>query len=241
MNDKHGEAIGGIKPKEINLKAIMGIIMKRLWLVVSITIVITVLAGLYNARPEEPIYASSSRILIGANAELRGTANVLLREPIVLKGVIEELGLRQSPEGLRTQIRISNVEGSLVTLVTVIDTNPQRAADIANALIQSYRPIASQSLGISTIRTLTEAEAVPYPINSKSNTIVIVAFLAGLFISICGVFLLDSLDDSIRTEKDIEKLLGVSVLGHVPKMRRRRVPSFTKKKSVIARGETIGS
>lgn len=242
MNGKNEETVVRLKQSEINLRAIFVTVAKRLWLIVLIAVVITVLAGWYNSRPETPIYSSSARIIVGATNDMRGTANVLLREPIVLSQVIEQLSLRQSPEGLRSQIRVTNVDGSLVTLVSVIDTNPQRAADIANALVGIYQGAASQMLGISNVRVLTEAEPIPFPINEKSNSILVVALLIGIFLGICLTFLLESLDDSIKTERDIEKLLGLSTLGQVSKMKRSKVPTFPKKqKRILTRGETIGS
>jgi len=242
MNNRKADAAGQLKEKEIHLKAILLTLKKRLWLIALIAVGLTILAGLYNARPETPIYSSSSRIIVGASNDLRGTANVLLREPVVLEQVIEKLGLRQSPEGLRSQIRVSSVDSSLVTLVTVIDTNPMRAADTANALIEAYRGVASQTLGITNIRVLTEAEPNGYPINGKSNTILVIAFMIGLFLGVCLTFFLESLDDSIRTERDVEKLLELSTLGQVSKMKRGRIPAFPKKhKSNFVRGETIGS
>ncbi|WP_424767269.1 YveK family protein [Paenibacillus sp. sgz302251] len=230
------------KVREINIKAIYLVIRKRLWLIALLTIVLTVLAGMYNARPESPLYSASSRLIIAASQETLGTVRVLFREPIVLNRVIEELGLESSAAQLRSQIRVDSVDGSLVTVVSVIDTDPRLAADIANTGVEVYRQVAAETLGVTGIRVLTTAEENPFPINEKGNTIVFAAFLAGLIFSIGLIFLLDSLDDSIRTEREIEELLGLTMLGQVSKMKRRDYVKQTKKqKSILARGETIGS
>ncbi|MEV5026006.1 YveK family protein [Paenibacillus sp. LPE1-1-1.1] len=231
-----------LKIKEINLKALFLTVKKRLWLVVLITMFFSVMAGIYNARPETPMYASSARMIIAASSEMMGTVRVLFREPIVMNKVIEQLNLERSASSLRSQIRVDSVDGSLVTVVTVIDNDPQLAADIANAGVEAYRQVAAETLGITNIKVLTIAEVNPNSINARSNSILFVGLMAGLILGIGLVFLLDSLDDSIKSEREIEELLGLTMLGQVTKMRRKDYGKQLKKqKSILVRGETIGS
>ncbi|MDQ8735941.1 Wzz/FepE/Etk N-terminal domain-containing protein [Paenibacillus sp. LHD-38] len=230
------------KVKEINIKEMYTVIRKRIWLILLITIVVTVLAGLYNNRPEPPLYAASSRMIVTSSSDKLVTVRVLFREPIVLEQVIEQLGLDRSAAQLRNQIRVDNVDGSLVTVVTVIDPSSKLAADIANTGVEVYRKVAAETLGVSNIRLLTPAVVNPYPINERSNTIVYIGFLFGLILSIGLIYLLDSLDDSIKSEREVEELLGLTMLGSVTKMKRKDYARHLKKqKSILVRGETIGS
>ncbi|WP_082198294.1 MULTISPECIES: YveK family protein [Bacillales] len=234
--------IDRVKVKEINLKALYSTVRKRLWIVVLITMAVTVLAGVYNSRPETPMYASSARMIIAASSEMMGTVKVLFREPIVLNKVIEELELNRSVSQLRSQIRVDSVEGSLVTVVSVVDSDPKLAAEIANVGVEAFRQVAAATLGVTNIQLLTKAEENPFSINVKSNTMVFVGFMAGLILSIGLIFLLDSLDDSMKSEREIEELLGLTMLGQVTKMKRKDYARKSKKqKSIVARGETIGS
>ncbi len=230
------------KGREIDLKALYGTLRRRVWLIALITIGVTVVAGLYNARPEAPVYASSSRIIVAASAEVVSTLKVMVREPIVLERVIAELDLPQTVGELRGQIRADSVENSMVTVVTSVDSDPDRAAAIANKTVEVYREVANSTLGVSSIRILTEAQPSDSSINQKTNTSVFIAFMAALVLSIALVFLLDSLDDSIKSERDIEDQLGLTMLGQVAGMKRRDYKRASKKqKTIVARGETIGS
>lgn len=231
-----------IKVKEINLKALFFTIRKRLWLVVLVTLFFTAAAGIYNSKPETPMYASSARIIVAASSEMMGTVKVLLREPIVLNKVIEKLELNRSAAELRGQIRVDSVEGSLVTVVSAVDTDPKRAAEIVNAGVEAYRQVAADTLGITNIQLLTAAEENPFSINEKGNSMLFVGFMLGLIAGIGLVFLLDSLDDSIKSEREIEELLGLTMLGQVTKMKRRDYARQLKKqKSILVRGESVGS
>lgn len=231
-----------LKEKEINLKNVFYIIKKRLWLIVLLTGLITALGILYNSRPEPQVYVSSTRVIISASENMMSTVRALVREPIVLNQVIEELELSASPGQLRSQVRVDSVDSSLITVISVLDSNPNRAADIANSIVDNYRKVAMETLGVQNIRLLTSAEPDPYPINTTSNTIVYVAFVTGLILSLSLAFLLESLDDSVRTEQDVESLLGLNMLGQVSRIKSRSAAQPSKKsKPVIIRSESIGS
>jgi capsular polysaccharide biosynthesis protein len=228
--------------KEINLREVLLTIRKRLWLIVLVTGIVTALGILYNSRPEPQVYASSTRIIIAASSEMMSTVRALVREPIVLNEVIEKLELNTTPGQLRSQIGVNSVDSSLITVVSVMDSDPVRAADIANATVDAYRKVAADTLSLQSIRLLTPAQPEPTPINSKSNTIIYIAFLTGLILSISLTFLLNSLDESIRTESDIENRLGLNMLGQVPVIKRRHADSGGKKiKPSMVRSETFGS
>ncbi|RJE91165.1 hypothetical protein D3P07_03620 [Paenibacillus sp. 1011MAR3C5] len=228
--------------KEIDLRKLFSTIKNKLLLIVLLTGAITVLGIMYNSQSEPNVYSSSSRVMIAATNDMMSTVRALVREPIVLDQVIEDLGLNATAGQLRSQIRVDSVEQSLITVISVADTNPDRAADIANAVVTVYRSVAAETLGISSIRLLTSAVPEPSPINEKSNTIVYVAFVVGLILSLSLAFLLESLDDSIRTEHDIESTLGINMLGQISKIKSGHARIHTKKtKQAIIRSETIGS
>lgn len=238
QHHQHQTVIG----KEINLKAVMGTIKKRFWLIVVISAVLTGLAYMYSSRPEPSVYASSARVMIGADSNLMPTARVLAREPVVLDQVIRNMGLDYSSGTLRSQIRVDNVDQSLVTVITVLDSEPGRAADIANEIVSVYRVIAAETLGVHNIRLLTPAEPNANPINSQSYTAVYAVFVISLLIGLSCAFVLDSLDESIRSENDVESLLGLSVLGNVSTMKRKYASGSPKKqKQGMIRSESIGS
>ena len=52
--------------------------------------------------------------------------------------------------------------------------------------------------------------------NKKLN--IAIAFFIGLMVSLGIVFLLEYVDNTIKTESDVEKYLGLPVLGVIPKM-----------------------
>jgi capsular polysaccharide biosynthesis protein len=233
------------KAKDINLKELFFVIKRRFWLIIIITVITTGLGAYYNHSHSNntPLYQSSSRIIIGANPEDRNTLQVIIKDSTVLDKVVKELGLPQSAEALADQITVASVDNTQVVSISVIDSDPNRAAEIANRTAKVFKVEIKKIMGFEGVRFLSDAKVNPSPINQSQNKIklVIIAFIAGVGIGIGLIFLLESLDDSIRSDREVEEMLGLPVLGRVSKMHKKNL----KKKNIKqfefeARGETIG-
>lgn len=228
--------------KEINLKSLFNVIRRRFWIIVVITILATFAGCIYSFFMKAPLYASSARILIPANAEAMSTLKVMIKEPVVLEKVAQQIKLQKSASALSGQISVGKVEESQVVVITAVDTNPAQAAQIANATANVYKKEVSAIMNFGSVRILTEAnvQGNPSPINQNHTSAIGMAVAAGFILSIGLVFLLDSLDETIKSERNIEQLLHVPVLGSVSQMKKNNmVDKKSNKNSVTARGETV--
>src|SRR5690554_4595952 len=128
--------------KEIDLKRLYRLFKKRLWILVLLTVLLTSLGSVYVSMPRTPLYESSTRIYLQADEDLFNTVKVIMREPAVLKEVINELELQRSPEALRGQISVAGVDGSTVLRLSVVDTDPIIASTIANTIVNGYEKVS---------------------------------------------------------------------------------------------------
>ena len=175
-------------------------------------------------------------------SEYRNTLQVIIKDTIVLENVIGELGLEKSPEALAGQINVESIDGSQVVKISVIDTDPERAVDIANTIAKVFIKEVPAIIIFKDIRVLSEAKINPFPINEDNqNKIILAAVIFGIAVGVGLVFLIDSLDDSIKSERDIEMMMGVRVLGSVSIMNKKNANKRKNKRADLEfRGETIG-
>ncbi|MCL6570600.1 MAG: capsular biosynthesis protein [Bacillus sp. (in: Bacteria)] len=225
--------------KDINIKELFNVIKKRFWLIAFITVLVGVTGIFYSSLNTTLLYQSSAKIIISADAELMKTLHVIIKDSTVLEKVVDELNLERSPEGLAGQITVESIEGSQVVSIKVVDTNPKVAADIANTTAKVFKEEVPGIIEFNDVRFLSRAKVNPYPINENSNRTIIMAFIGGLIVGIGLAFLLDSFDDTIRSDREIEELLGIPVLGCISIMNKKNI----KKKGhyqmeVNFRGET---
>jgi capsular polysaccharide biosynthesis protein len=229
------------KVKDINLKELFLVIRRRFWVIMVITTLASIIGVYLNNASITPLYQTSSRIIIGADGESQKTLQVIIKDSTILDKVIKELNLDKSAEELAGQISVASIDGSQVVSISVVDSDPILAAKIADKTAQIFKNEIPNIVGQDYIKLLSNAKVNPSPINQENNNKLYLAIIAGFVVGVGFAFLIESLDDRIRSEKEIEAIFGVQVLGRISKMNKRNIK---KKKSghleIELRGETIG-
>jgi len=232
--------------KEINIKDWLQVLKQR-WVTILVVAVLIAAAGvLYSSRPSTPLYQVSARIIIQTQTDTMNTLRVLLKEPVVLQKVASELKLNRSANQLRGQVLTSNVDGTQVVLVSVVDPDPIVAAAIANTTVNQFMETAKDLLNFTGVTVLSNADGSGYyePINPPQQTRNnILSTMIGLVFGIGAAFLRHSLDDTIRTESQVKDFSGIPVLGSVTRIKPKRLTKKAKQLTagISVRGETVGS
>lgn len=233
--------IAGSRPKEIDIKELFLVIKKRIWLVTVITILFTVFAGVYSVFFTTSLYQSSSRIIINADPEYRKTLQVIIKDSTIMERVSKELNLEKTPETLASQITVQSIDASQVVSISAIDTNPEMAANIANTTAKVFKDEVGKIVNFNGVQLLSDAQINHQPINDNQPRNILIGFIIGLVAGIGLVLFLDSLDDSVNSEEEVEEFLGVPVLGKVSKMKKSNLKiSKHQNRELEFRGETIG-
>lgn len=119
------------------------------WLLLAATLLAA--GGSYLASRSQPrIYSSRARVMVGTSIQSRNPdwvaintaeqlaltyAELATTRP-VLQGVIDNCGLQTTPDVLRGMISVKPTQGTQILDITVVDTDPNRAAAIANAVAE---------------------------------------------------------------------------------------------------------
>jgi uncharacterized protein involved in exopolysaccharide biosynthesis len=77
-------------------------------------------------------------------------------------------------------------------------------------------------LDTSNVRVVEPATVPAFPIRPKKRLIWMLSAISGLGLGVGVAFLAESLDRRVRSPEDIERVLGVPILGVVPVFRPRR-------------------
>jgi polysaccharide biosynthesis transport protein len=94
-----------------------------------------------------------------------------------------------------------------------VDTNRQ----LYDSLLQRYKEIGvAGGVGINNITVVDKAKVPKFPIKPNLMLNLMIAIALGLGIGVGLALLLEHLDDTIKLPEDMEKLLGLPVLGLIP-------------------------
>ncbi|MGP4079210.1 YveK family protein [Pseudalkalibacillus sp. R45] len=219
----------------ISLKEIFLTLQKRLKLILLITLVATAISGLVSYFLLTPIYQSSSQILVNqtnteqqsfdinqvrTNVEMINTYRVIIKSPAILEQVINELDLDMSVSQLTNSITVNSEQNSQVFSISVEHPDPFTAVNIVNTIGDTFQKEIPQIMNVDNVSILSKAEVPenPSPVNPKPLLNMAIALVVGLMAGVGLAFLLEYLDNTIKTEQDIESLLDMPVIGVVPEM-----------------------
>ncbi|MEY8349317.1 Wzz/FepE/Etk N-terminal domain-containing protein [Bacillus cereus] len=242
----------------ISLKELFTILRKRLVMILAITIGAALVSAIVSFYFITPIYQTSTQILVNqkkqdekiiqynevqTNVQLTNTYKVIVKSPVILDQVKEKLKLDMSTGALNNKINVANEKDSQVIALTVQDKDAKLARDIANTTAEVFKSEIAKIMSVDNVTILSKAEVTEgqSPIKPNKMLNVAIAFVVGLMASVGLAFLLEYLDNTLKKEEDIEKLLGVPVLGVVSRMEETSSNSGSLSPAKGVGGHTIGS
>lgn len=214
------------------LLEIAKIIKKRLWLIITLIVISCGISAGISFYALTPIYQAQTQILVNqkitseevytwqtteTDLRLINTYNVILTSPAILTRVIEKLNLTLTPATLSERIFVSNESDSKVVNIRVEDPNPSQATEISNTLAEIFKEEVPRLMSVDNISILSAAKLSDKPIPVKPNKIlnIVIGGFVGLMLGIGLTLLLELLDNTIKSESDVETLLNLPVIGIV--------------------------
>jgi capsular polysaccharide biosynthesis protein len=106
-----------------------------------------------------------------------------------------------------------------MTLV-VQDVNYQLAAQVVNAVSQVFEEEIQHIFKVENVSILNKAveNTSPSPVAPNVPLNIAIAFVVSLMLAIGAAFLLEYLDDTIKTEEDVLQYLGQPTLAMISRM-----------------------
>ncbi|WHY12588.1 Wzz/FepE/Etk N-terminal domain-containing protein [Peribacillus frigoritolerans] len=218
----------------ISIKDIFKTLKKRWKLIMLLTLISALISGAISYFLLTPVYESSTQILVNqkqsenpldstqirSNIDMINTYSVIIKSPAILEKVIDELELEQSVEQLSQKVTINSQENSQVFSLTVQDSNPSQAVEIANTVSETFQKEIKNIMNVDNVNVLAKAEIKENPSPVKPNPVlnIAIAVVVGLMAGIGLAFLLEYMDNTIKDEDDIERLLELPILGSIQKI-----------------------
>ncbi|MEY8191266.1 YveK family protein [Peribacillus simplex] len=218
----------------ISITDIFKTLKKRWKLIMLLTLIAALISGTISYFLLTPVYQSSTQILVNqkqsenqldstqirSNIDMINTYSVIIKSPAILEKVIDKLELDQSVEQISEKITINSQENSQVFSLTVQDSNPSQAVEIANTISETFQKEIKDIMNVDNVSVLAKAEIKENPTPVKPNPVlnIAIAVVVGLMAGIGLAFLLEYMDNTIKDEDDIERLLELPILGSIQKI-----------------------
>lgn len=220
--------------EEISLREIFLIFRRRMWLIFILVILSIIVSGIVSYYVLVPEYETFITLMVGKpkdyqsldnqleyndlllNQRLVSTYGEIVKSRVVTDKVIENLGLDMSFADFGKKVSVSLVKDTEIIKLIVTDEDPILAAKIANETAEVFMESVKDIMMVENIQIIDEAQVPKKPISPRPKLNMAIAGILGLMVGIFLSFLLEYLDNTIKTPEDVEKYLGLSVIGTIP-------------------------
>lgn len=238
---------------EIDLLELLMVMKKHLAAILLAGIVGLVIMFAYTSFLATPLYSASSMMYVmpdNSNSmnsstlsdmqvgqQLTSDYSSMIKSRSFMEDVIKKLNLTIDYQHLLEKVEVTNPTSSRILQVTVNDPNPQTAADIANEVASVAESKLKEITGMQAIKIYEEAAVPDRPSSPSLKKNCALGLLAGLVLAMAVITILYLLDDTIKTEDDIEKYLGMTTLAVLPYNGRKQQRQAQKHKKQRAKQE----
>lgn len=223
----------------LDIRYIFYILMRRWWIIVVCAVVSgAVAAGVsyYYLKPEYSssatmfVYRKTDNAMLVFNDMVVGSqivkdSVVLLKSELVLKQALLNAGSKISPVALASKITVTSEKDTRVLRISVIDGNPEMAAKLTNEISEAYLEVFKSLTFASTryssanedyINVVDKASPNPNPIKPNKQMNTLIGLLLGAAVGAGIIFLIEYLDDTIKSPETIKLHHNLDVLGVIP-------------------------
>lgn len=181
------------------------------------------LANTYTANVSMYVLANSSETQsntslstdLSASQMITNDVSELIQSERVLNQAANQLGMSES-ELKGYDIKVTSSTTTRLITISVTGDTPNSAAAIANGIADTTNSVAQEIMNIEAVNVIDQAEVPTSPSGPPRTMYTAVAFLAGIFVAVAIVVLMDMINTRIRKPEEIEELLEIPVIGRIP-------------------------
>jgi len=215
---------------EIDLLEILGLFLSRWILIVLVGLTTAMIGFAISFFFIDPTYESTTKIYIlnknesqnvtysdmQLGTQLTKDYSELINSRYVLEEVIQKLHLDLNYQGLKDKVAVSSPSDTRIVAITVTDTDPVEAMNIANAVRESASTHIGNVMDIDAVNVVESANMPTSKAGPSYMKWTVIGGVLGAF-AVCLFVLVGYLmDDTIKTSEDVERYLGLSTLGVIP-------------------------
>ena len=213
----------------MTLLELFQLLKKHIKLVIALPVICAIAMGVVSFTMMDNTYTASTSMYILAKTDGSGQTSyyndlsasqmlsndiaTLLDSDSVKSGAAKELGLANLNA---YKVSVTSETTTRVITLAVTGDSPDGAAAVANAMAASVSKVAKDVDAAQAINVIDKAKIPEQPSGPNRKLYIAVAALAGLFIAVAIVVLLDMLNTRVRSVDDAVELLGVPVIGRFP-------------------------
>lgn len=215
---------------EIDLAEVFRRLLARAPMMIAVGLLTALIAFFVSSFFMTPTYESTTKIYVLSRQEnnsvtysdlqmgtqLTQDYAELIQSRYVLEQVVELLGLDMSYDALKGKVSVSVLEDTRIVSITVSDSDPVKAMEIANCIRETATEYITDVMDIEAVNVVETAFLPTQKSRPDVKKLTLLGGLLGVFVIAAIVMIEYLVDDTIKTSEDVEKYLELSTLALIP-------------------------
>lgn len=214
---------------EIDLAELFFALKQRFLLIVLMALLGGAFGFLFSKVVLTPTYTSTSIVFIMSKdttlssladlqigSQLTNDYSVLIKSRTVMENTIERLGLDMDYLELRSRVEVENPSDTRLLNISVTDPDRMMAKAITDEVANAASDYIAEIMEQAPPKIIEQGEVPLYETSPNTKVNTVLGALVGAMIVMGFAVLSVVLNDTVRTEDDVERTIGVSVLATIP-------------------------
>ncbi|MGL4740739.1 MAG: YveK family protein [Sarcina sp.] len=213
--------------------------LKKRWKIIAlITIVTTLIAGVLSFVVIKPKYETQVKVFIGKEEKvgedsaynsndismyqklMKTYAEIIKTNDLIKSGLkdIQQNSDMSNVQRVKSGLSVMPSSDTQIMVVKYTSADKSEIVPVINSITDTFMSKSKDLIPNGNVQIIEAAQMPQNPISPNKTLNIIIGFALGLMISIGLSFLLEYLDNTVRTKSELESLLGVPVIGAIPNM-----------------------
>lgn len=235
----------------ISLQDIFKLLKDKLFLILTMMFIGLGLSALVTFFVITPKYSASSELIatfqskesnvntdnINTNLMMINTYKDFIKGKVVTEEVQKELaetsGFEGTAEDIKNMVSVEQSQNSQMFTIKAISSNPKEAANVSNAVAETFQKQAGQYTDADKISIISPAEVATSPVSPNKTVNLAIGLVLGMIVGLGLALISEMLNREVKSEDFVTDVLELPVIGFVPMLEDKAIKG-TKKNQVKA-------
>lgn len=219
--------------KEIDLTELFKSIIKRWKMIICVTLLCTIVSAVLSFFVLTPKYEVSTKLFIGKESSdtkeqnyntndvtmyqklLKTYAQMIQTNDLVNKA-IKAKNLSLKSEKVLKQLKVEPSDDTQVIEISYIDSDKYIAKNLVEAISNEFIKQAQELIPNGKVQVIESVKLPEKPVSPNKVKNIAIAVALGLIIGIGIAVVLEFTNNTFKSKEELEKALGVPVIGTIP-------------------------
>lgn len=218
------------KGLEVNVGELIFVLLRKWWVILLSGIIAAAVFLVGTKVFITPEYQSVTKIFVLSKQDVNYLTSMdiqvssyltkdyaeLIKSRTVALEVIDRLDLSMTPEGLMSQVTVQTQSDTRIVTIIVENEDPALAREMANVIREVSATQIVDVMGVEAVNMVDEANMPTKPSSPNVRNNLLMGAAWGCLLAIFFILLRHLMDDTIKSEEEVERYLNLNVLAAIP-------------------------